>query len=542
MRRTSSVVTDSSNRQFTPAFTALILVKRIHIESPGRSTPSADFAFGYLLHSVPGLEAEFKDGKPVTTVVAMYRPPKRRQPVATPGKVTMAPPDLAMIAHGSQNIKKFDEWQVLIFENARMTPVRPAGVTCPVLCGNYLSIGPKAWERGKKPWPRSNEIRQTKAYFVLPTMVMPRVVGGARAYQKVAIADPSAAKPIRSEAELRSAIEERMNETSAGYPGFVLVSRQILQPGKYSEDQEFSFASDPNTRTASISLLTPVPLDERGNRLEQDSGRTAASYARRSTDEAVAAIRPEHRARALWQPGWQHSFIPVMGFPQSMFAYGKSHDAAQHYRFDEQGYGFADSIVLVAASENGSGGWVSTFQKPVNSCGDIVSPEDMVTPDMPAYHRRAADLLVKENTAARLKFATEQANLKMQANRERSGQLDDRGVAGAPQGYQQHVGAPGNGGGGQRGSYSNDAQRTFQGGSRPSAPANYPPADWDAYDRSQAAQHARGGGPGDRAAAGQRVGQQQPNRAPTNRQNEPDGMPEYLYAPPPPDDYFEGPY
>lgn len=200
-----------------------------------------------------------------------------------------------------------------------------------------------------------------------------------------------------------------------GYPGFILVSRQ-LAPANYSPADALNFARDPSTRDASIVLLPPVPVDAAGRRVEANSNEQVANYAPSSIEDGLAMMRPEHRARTLWHQGWQHSLIPLMGFPQSLFAYDKAFDAANHYRFDEAGYGFADSVVSITYARNGSGAWVSNFQKPINSCGDIVAPEEFVTPDMPEYHRIAALEMTRGNTAERLQKAAEAAAQKWSQN------------------------------------------------------------------------------------------------------------------------------
>ncbi len=417
MRR-APAITNSGGRTFTPAFTAAVMVKELIIRNPGRSTPGSDYAVGYLMNSVPGLEAKFDEqGRPLTRVVAMLKPPEqKRAPV--PGRVNKAPPDLAVISIGNgNNIKPFSMWQILIFEGARISPGNPGGLALPTFTGKFLSIGPTSWERGKTPWPawagpKSGSLDVTKEIFFRPAMVMPKVEQGGRSAQKIAMAYPERAVSVTSDEQLRSLVAKSIDDTYAGYPGFLLISRQILPPGRHSEDQEIEFARDPNTRTASLSLLTKVPVDENGARIMPGNNTPPAGYEHRTIDEIVAGIRPDHSARALWQQGWQHSYVPLVGLPQSQFTFDKGFDPAGHYCFNNEWYGFSESIITATQSNTPGGGWVSPFQKPINSCGAIISPEDLITPDMPESHRVAAQELTSANTASRLAYAAQQAAAK----------------------------------------------------------------------------------------------------------------------------------
>lgn len=408
MRR-SHLVSNAGNRPFSPRFSAAVMVQEIVCNTPGRSSPN-DYAVGYLLHSIPGLEAKFAEsGQPLTKIVCLHQLPRRAGQPNTPGRGGKTPTDLALLKAGSSQITKHVTWQVVIFENARLESRDPTGQGLPTVKAAYLTAGPTAQERGLRPNPNTGVIHKSKEVLVYPALVMPRKDNGSgRSYQKIALADPQNAVSITNEDALRAAITQRIETTGMGYAGFLLISRQ-LAPSNYTEDEALSFARETNTRDASICLLSPYPVDQYGRRVEPGSNAQIAGYHRGTLEDALGAIRPEHRAHSLFHPGWQHTLVPLLGFPQSLFSYDKAHDPSAHYRFDESGYGFAQSIVTVTESNNGSGGWVSSFQKPINSCGDIVAPEEIVTADMPAYHRQAAIEMVRHNTAQRLQRAAEAA-------------------------------------------------------------------------------------------------------------------------------------
>lgn len=387
-RRSGSRTGGGGNK--TPLQNVAVIVSAFEISQKGKSNADKDMLVGHLTHSVPemNLVAEFDaDGNPITEVKVMMPTPKDGQGAGRR--------DIFGLTQKKGAGDPMGPGSVVVFEKAWVD--RNEGV----LKALYAHGGPSLNDRNSN----LKLIYPTVMVCVLPERTDRENKPVGR--QEVMIADVGNSAVVTSDAELKSFVEQMLAQgETIGTHGFQLQGRAIPPEGKDPAE----FAADPNTRIAGAVFAKPKKVGE--------------EWVAVTPDEVIAKFWESQRdLKEIWtnnQASYQFEVVPMVAVSQAKSLVPSRRDPRDRARdnsktFELYGdvdandryaankvtvgertlgvfdYGWAESHVIVERKAEDSPAWYSTYQRPMSTRPTLYAMADLVTPNMPEYHRVAAE-------------------------------------------------------------------------------------------------------------------------------------------------------
>lgn len=390
--RRSGTRTGGGSSDRTPLQNIAVIVSAFEIAVKGKSNPDKDVLVGHLAHSVPemNLVAEFDaDQNPITEVRVMMPPPKDGQGAGRR--------DIFGLTQKKGAGDPMGPGSVVVFEKGWVD--RKDGT----IKALYAHGGPSLNDRNAN----LKQIYPTVMVCVLPerTDREGRPVGR----QEVMIADVGNAQLVTNDAELKAVVEEMLKQgETIGTHGFQIQARQIAPEGS----DPVAFAADPNTRIAGAVFAKP----------KNTGTKDAAVWTPVTPDEVIAKFWDSQRdVKAVWaNANYQFELVPMVAVNQAKSLVPSKRDPRDRARdnsktFELYGdvdpndkytagkvavgdrtlgvfdYGWAESHVIVERKAEDSFAWYSTYQRPMSTRPTLFAMADLITPNMPDYHRVAAE-------------------------------------------------------------------------------------------------------------------------------------------------------
>jgi hypothetical protein len=391
-------------------------VRAYDLASPTISTPDKDFLVGALLHDVEdfGLKAEFVEEGPENERVLVPKTEVRvMMPLRSGGGNRR---DIFALSRRRSGGPAMDVGSRVVFERCAFDKENNTILA-------QFSHGAAS----------SQQLKDGSRIFVsnMLTCVLPEKWNksppnkGWAGKTSVLIADVNEAATITSEDDLREHIAFVLENSALGTPGFILLCRGLCPSGVDPSE----FASNPDTRVGKSHVMTPQRI----------SGRDGVTWRQRTSEEVFVNFKNTNPGLVsrIGRHEFLIEFVPMVSVNQARslvpsnatlnskgkdnaLTYGifdfvsendvKNMDALYPTRNSEPiialvDVAWAPSHVVIDRQPLTNGGELvfSSYQAPCSS-GSLVSLDDIVTANMPAYHVEAVKREAEKLFAMRQKY------------------------------------------------------------------------------------------------------------------------------------------